>query len=170
MKKKVKTPKAAAPKTQAPAAKAGANLDAEAYLLEVFPAETVEAIKALIVESFKKGPGSFVFDALQKAADEEPAEAPAAKSNQSPKGFQVHRLDEDEETVGAKAIKAAAKALKNVEFKPIAWVVVIDGQQYSPRAIYRQAFENEGFNVDWEYNTHKALSWLEHHGFPVQRA
>jgi hypothetical protein len=141
----------------------GKNPDATMNELRALLARAAQLVE--IVDG-KKNPSGYLMQTIEARIND--PEDPTNKKVE--KGYQTHRLDDDELRVGPDLIKRAAKALAKTPQNLAVWAVTIDGVQLAPRKVYAKAFELDGFEeIDWEYNTHRALSWLEHHGFPVEK-
>jgi hypothetical protein len=136
---------------------APAGLSAEAFLIKRFDEDTVMALKAMISRESQET-DSYILKTIEEKINIGDSEKSVNRS------YPFHGLDDDELEVGQNFIRKALKELGE-DYKINAWATLIDGKEASPRGIYRKAFELAGYEVDWEYTSYQAMSWLEHHGF-----
>ena len=163
---KKKTVTKATNATKATKKKVNTSEAAENVLLESFDPGVINALKALLA-SEAQDENSYLMKELTKRFNRKEEEEKANPKKDL--GFPQTSLDDDERKIGSEYILGAAKKLKKEACSATAWVTIILDKEYSPRAIYRAAFELAGYEIDWEYNTHRALTWLDHHGYKIER-
>lgn len=159
-------------------AKEETSLAAEIMLQETIDPNKLMALKALLAQVAQlvddmKNPKGYLMETIEQKLNDpaDPANQKAEKAEKpkEDRGYGVRALDDDELACGPDMIKKAAKALAKTPLSFKAWAVIIDGAKFPPKDIYRKAFELDGFAMDWDFDTHKALTWLAHHGFQVER-
>jgi hypothetical protein len=156
-------------------AKEDSTLAAEILLQETIDPNKVMALKALLAQVAQlvddlKNPKGYLMETIEQKINEPSPEAPKTEAKpKEDRGYGVRALDDDELACGPDLIKKAAKALAKAPKSFKAWAVIIEGEKFPPKDIYRKAFELDGFEMNWDFDTHKALTWLAHHGFQVER-
>lgn len=137
----------------------------ESLITKSFTDEIAKQVRSLLAGE-AQDPESYLMKTIEKRlaiADLEPAPAEA------PRLFPAMELDEDEMKFSKALVSKTAKSMDADEKGLRSWAVIVDGKKLSPKALYRKAFEADGFKVDWYFTTYRALNFLAHHGFELTK-
>ena len=159
---KKKATKKAVTKKKAKTTEAASGDLMEKFLVEHF-GKNADEIKALIAKD-AQGEDSTVLEQIEEALEEEEEAKPK-------RAYQVTSLDDDELSVTKEIVIQTAKEMATSDYPVQTWGVKVGKKMLPPRPLYRAIFEGLGYEVDWDFNTYRALTLLNDHlGFECKKA